>query len=462
MSIDKVVQAGACVGCGACSVITNRQIPMGVNRFGIWQADVGPTLRSAREFGSLVCPFADESPDESRLASEQYPELQEHPLLGRYLSTFAAQVNDNEYLEGSSSGGLTSWLLLQLYERDLIDGVLHVGAAGGEGLFAYVASHTPGELTRRRKSIYYSTSMAEALLAIRGNGKRYAVVGVPCFITAGRLLARNDERLRSQLCYFVGLVCGHLKSAAFAELLAWQCGILPAELASVDFRVKNPSRDAGSYDFEATSAAGERFRAPTNSLLGGNWGLGLFQLDACNYCDDVFAETADIVFGDAWLPEFVSDWRGHNIVVTRHPGLAQIIDDGVAAGTITRHGLGPDRAADSQAGNFRHRREGLQLRLHDDHVVGLWTPRKRVEPSAGIPRRRKPIVRSRRELSSASHRLFREALDANSLEHFVKGIDPLVSTYTRAYRVPLPQRVAGWAYRRLRALLGSARGVPMR
>lgn len=462
MSIDKVVQAGACVGCGACSVITNRQIPMNVNRFGIWQADVSATLSSTRELGSLVCPFSDESPDESRLSSEQYPELQEHQLIGRCEAAFAAQVNDNDYLEGSSSGGLTSWLLLQLLERNLIDGVLHVGAADGEDLFEYVASHTPEELTSRRKSIYYSTSMAEALLAIRGNGMRYAVVGVPCFITAGRLLAHNDAELRSQLCYFVGLVCGHLKSAAFAELLAWQCGIPPAELASVDFRVKNPLRDAGSYDFEAISTAGKGFRAPTNSLFGGNWGLGLFQLDACNYCDDVFAETADIVFGDAWLPEFVSDWRGHNVVVTRHPELAQIIDDGVATGTITRHPLGPDRAADSQAGNFRHRREGLQLRLYDDQVAGLWTPRKRVKPSVDIPRRRKSVVRSRRELSSASHRLFREALDANSLEHFVKGIDPLVVTYTRAYRVSLPQRAARWAYRRLRALVSRARGVPMK
>lgn len=456
MSIFDVVDAGVCVGCGACSVITRGHIPMQVNRYGMWEADPSDALPLSQELGSRVCPFADESPNETVIASAQYSDLPQHALVGRHLSAFAAQVHDDDYLEGSSSGGLTSWLLLQLLERDLIDGVLHVGAGNGDGLFAYVVSQTPKELKARRKSIYYSTSMAEAMLSIRGNGKRYALVGVPCFITAGRLLARNDEELRAQLCYFVGLLCGHLKSSSFAELLAWQLGIPPRDLATVDFRVKNPAHNAGNYDFVAISVTGEVRKAPTRKLLGSNWGLALFQPNACNYCDDVFAETADIVLGDAWLPEFVSDWRGHNVVVNRHPLLEQIIDDGVAANQVTRHQISPDRAADSQAGNFRHRREGLQLRLYDDQAAGRWTPRKRVEPTTKIKKRRKAIVRARRALSSASHVLFREALDANSLEHFIGMITPLVRSYNRLYRVPLPKRAAHWAYRRIQALVNRA------
>ena len=227
VSITDVVSAGACVGCGACSVITSGQIPMQMNRFGMWEANVSSVPQRARELGSRVCPFADDSPNETVIAAENYVDLPEHPLVGRHLDAFAAQVTDDEYLEGSSSGGMTSWLLLQLLERGLIDGVLHVGPGNGDPLFAYVVSHSPEELKARRKSVYFSTSMAEAIQSIRGNGKRYALVGVPCFITAGRLLARNDDELRTQLCYFVGLVCGHLKSSAFAKLLAWQLGIPP-------------------------------------------------------------------------------------------------------------------------------------------------------------------------------------------------------------------------------------------
>lgn len=31
---------------------------------------------------------------------------------------------------------------------------------------------------------------------------------------------------------------------------------------------------------------------------------------ACNYCDDVFAECADVTCMDAWLPEYSQDHRG--------------------------------------------------------------------------------------------------------------------------------------------------------
>lgn len=451
-SIESVVRSGSCVGCGACTVITGGEIPVALNAYGIWQASPGAASAPAQEMGSRVCPFADESPDESVLSAEYFGDLALDSRVGRYLGAFAAQVNDDEYLLGSSSGGLTSWILTQLLERDLVDGVVHVGAGRGEGLFSYVVSYTPEELVARRKSIYYSTTLTDALLSIRGDAKRYALVGVPCFITAGRHLTNEDEVLRSQLRFFVGLVCGHLKSAAFAQLLAWQLGIAPEELATVDFRVKNPNRNAGSYDFEAISRSGERRLAPTRSLLGGNWGLGFFQLEACNYCDDVFAETADIVLGDAWLPEFVNDWRGHNVVVTRHPVLAQIVDDGVASGAIGRYPLGPNRVAESQSGNFRHRRQGLALRLFDDRDAGRWTPRKRVSPSSDIPHRRQQVVRARRELSRESHELFRASVEARSLDQFIKQITPLVETYEKTYRVRFfrraVQRVLGQLRRR--------------
>ena len=31
---------------------------------------------------------------------------------------------------------------------------------------------------------------------------------------------------------------------------------------------------------------------------------GYFQLPGCSHCDDIFAECADAVFMDAWLPEY--------------------------------------------------------------------------------------------------------------------------------------------------------------
>ena len=83
---------------------------------------------------------------------------------------------------------------------------------------------------------------------------------------------------------------------------------------------------------------GSRTRAETaaathRAAIDGNWAFGAFQPAACNSCDDVFAETADVVFGDAWLPQYTDDWRGTNVVVTRSPEADRILADGVRDGT---------------------------------------------------------------------------------------------------------------------------------
>lgn len=454
-SIERVVANGMCVGCGACSARTGGAIPVTVNRHGFFQASLDGLGEKQLAAGSRVCPFADETPDESTLAERLFsPEIGHDAEIGRHHGVFAGRVTDETSLLGGSSGGITTWLLMQLLEEGRVDGVIHVGA-GSEPMFSYLVSRSAGELESRRKSIYYSTSMAEAILSVRGDGKRYAFVGVPCFITAARHLAREDPVIGEQLRYFVGIVCGHLKSAAFAQLLAWQLGVEPDQLASADFRVKTDGRDASDYDFAATSKDGEVVQGRTRGLVGGNWGYAMFQLPACDYCDDVFAETADIVLGDAWLPEYRSDWRGTSLCVTRSIELETMLTEGAGRGELTLEPLTPQRAALSQAGNFRHRRDGLALRLADDLAAGQWVPRKRVAPGRSLSRRRKALVRSRRMLVRQSHVAFADALTKGSLDGFLATITPLMARHDAIARPSVVRRVATaplrWIVHRLRA-----------
>src|SRR5690606_4360713 len=99
------------------------------------------------------CPFAQEAPNADAIAAEAFPTvLQEDPGTGKYLSIAAARDTADDYLLGSSSGGHTSWILIQLLEAGHIDGASHIGQ-GGDGLFSYRISRSRQELTARRKSI---------------------------------------------------------------------------------------------------------------------------------------------------------------------------------------------------------------------------------------------------------------------------------------------------------------------
>ena len=460
-TIEQVVERDICVGCGACQFATRGEINVSRNDQGYYSADLSRAQPDSLASASRVCPFSNESANEDTIARRVFADIpRQDPRIGRYLSIAAARVDDDDYLRGSSSGGLTSWILAKLLEAGHIDGVIHVGQ-GGDGLFSYRVSYSRQELHARRKSIYYSTSFNTALQSIHGDGRRYALVGVPCFIKSARLLCMEDNTLAGQLAYFIGLVCGHLKSAAFAELLAWQCGVGPDQLAAVDFRVKQPGQDAGRYSFAAQARCpgdhpantDEWTTRPTSQLLGGNWGHGLFQLNACNYCDDIFAETADVVLGDAWLPEYRADWRGTNILLCRNQLIQSLVDQAVSAGELFLQPLSPTQAASSQAGNFRHRHEGLALRLADDLNAGLWTPKKRVLPDHNVVNaRRRELIRRRRALSAASHDLFAEARRQDSLALFITRITPLIQHYEKCNTPSLPRRLLGLAKRKLQLI----------
>lgn len=435
-SINNVIESGTCVGCGACSVRSHGRIPIARSSFGAMRAEQGAASAQDLADASAVCPFSNDAVNEDVIARELFSSPATDKRIGVIDAIFAGRVAEGENIELSSSGGMTSWLTLKLLEAGRIDGVIHVAASSDDGaLFEYVVSTTPEELRHRRKSQYYSTSLGDVVRQIRGDGRRYALVGVPCFVKAARLLARQDEVFRGQLALCIGLVCGHLKSSGFAELLAWQVGVEPKELAKVDFRVKRAGEDAADYGFSAWRRGDPTPKTKaTRQLLGGNWGHAMFQLKACDYCDDVFAETADVAFGDAWLPQYASDWRGTNVIVSRRPEITQLIQDGQRRGEIFLETLSADDAARSQAGNYRHRWDGLSLRLADDVAKKRWVPIKRIAPgSRPVTRSRARIIRLRRRLAELSHVSFAEAKATGSLAVFESAVRPIIDVMDREY-----------------------------
>lgn len=50
--------------------------------------------------------------------------------------------------------------------------------------------------------------------------------------------------------------------------------------------------------------------------------------NACNFCDDVFAELADVCVMDAWLPEYSRDSRGTNLLISRTPMVSNFLVQG--------------------------------------------------------------------------------------------------------------------------------------
>ena len=454
-----VIRQDYCIGCGACAAVSG-------SPYRMMMMPDGRYLPQAQEgLGKVgwmpvrphqVCPFH-EGPNEDVLGQALYAPLSSchHPDVGYYDGLYAATVVHPHARMRSSSGGMATWLLRTLKAQGLIDGVIHVGRGpgGAEPLFQYQLSTTGRQIREAAGSRYYPVEFSGVLNEVRKRPARYAFVGVPCYIKALRLLAREDDSLRRSIAYTVGLFCGHMKTAAYAEYLAWQLGVQPGELAGIDFRCKSPKQPANRYGLRVWDIWGWERTAPMAELFGSDWGWGLFKPKACDYCDDVAAELADVTCGDAWLPEYVHDGRGTNIVVVRHPELHQLMKAGEARGVITLQALQPGHVRRSQAANYRHRHQGLAFRLWLVQRAGDWHPPKRITPPRGtgvglwFPRGR--LYRQRLTLSRMSHRVYGRARSLSNLGYVRRQLAPEIALYERLRR-PMWRRILGAWLRNLR------------
>ncbi len=412
LSPRDIVRSGLCIGCGSCVAQTDERGPqMKLNLYGQLQPSASAAWFQGRsESFSRTCPFSPCAINETQLAVELYPDTEHHdPLIGRFQTAYVGYVAQERFREEGSSGGMVSWAATELLRKGLVDGVAHVVASDNprsDGrCFRYRISRTEEEVRAGAKSRYYPVELSEVIGTIRAVPGRYAVVGIPCFIKAVHLLRQEDPVIRERIAFTLGLFCGHMKSTRLIESFAWQMGVSVEDIQRVDYRLKDPNRPASWYTAHFTLRDGRSVQQDWSRLTEGDWGSGFFQHSACNFCDDVVAETADISFGDAWVEPYSSDGRGTNVVIVRSPVLGQLVADAISEGRLTLTPVDEKFVEQTQAAGFRQRREGLAYRLTWRHF-GVQ-PHKRVMPdSKTLPFRRKLVYRMRSMISAWSHRLF--------------------------------------------------------
>lgn len=458
--IDTVIKNDYCIGCGICASIEGSPFEMKLNEDGKYIPVIKDDLMNTQMKYNItsICPFSDESKDETEIGQELYSAsstgLDEYS--GYYIKNYAGYVKEGNYRTKGSSGGMGNWIAAQLLSEGLVDGVIHVksNSVEDEPLFEYGISSNIDELKQEAKSKYYPIEMSGVIDFVKNNKARYALIGVPCFIKSVRLLANKDNEIKERIKYTIGLVCGHLKSDMFAKSMGWELGVEPDNLLDIDFRKKLPGKSANNYGVEVKGLVNEGVQtisSPTKELYTTNWGHGHFKYNACEFCDDVLAETADVTVGDAWLPQYSKDSMGTNVVVVRHPEIQKIIDN--AGDKLHLDELDASEIYQSQAGGFRHRRDGLAHRLYLKDEENVWRPDKRVQPRDIKNNKRKKIYEQRSKLSKESFHAYKLAKVKNDYREYIKYMEPLIEDYRRLNRRSLIRRALSKAKRTIKQVI---------
>lgn len=429
---------------GSCAVV-NDNIKMSLNEYGAYEEIV--SLPENVELDSVVekvSPNLQDTVDETEIARMLFGNIKNikyDKRIGYYTSLYVGHVKESDYRENASSGGMGTWIFKELLEKKMIDSVIHVKENPDKNssiMFQYDISKSIDDIKAGSKTKYYPVEFSKVLRVVKEVPGKYAIIGIPSFIMAIRLLTENDEVLKNRIKFTIGLICGHQKSSKFAEAIAWQAGVKPGNLRHIDFRKKLYDRPANDYGVEIKGLIDEQevsIVRPIKDFIGQNWGQGFFKILSSDYSDDVMNETADVTLGDAWLQEYTKDSKGNNIVIVRSPVIDDLIKQGVESGKLSMKVVDKETVFRSQAAHYRHTHDELPYRLYKKSKKNEWCPKKRTGASKDIPFFRKRIQDMREEISIKSHIIYKKAVELDDFNYFYVEMKKLSNKYELLYRI---------------------------
>lgn len=412
--VSTVVANGFCIGCGVCAgVCPANALRMGWRENGDLAADTVSCCLDGCRLCLDVCPFGDQTADETFLAAKRFACVQgmrhEEPL-GYLLATYVGYSLTSDHRSRGASGGMCTWVLEKLLEGGDVDAVVCVGPTlDPNWLFRFQCMETIDAVRKAGGSRYYPVHLEDVVrqLCSSGDRRKYVVVGLPCALKGLELVMTQRPEVRDRAAFLLGLACGHLPNRYYTEYLGRLSGIAPADLSSAEYRLKGKP-PASNFRFQAVARNGILGRlVPFFGPPSRGWGTGHFQFEACNYCDDVFAELGDASFMDAWLPVYERDPAGHSIVIARHPRLKALLDQGNQEGTCQLHPISLDDVIASQSGSIVAKRETIAGWLHAAQHRKTWFPTKRIAPSKTVWEHHRREIETRDAVQRESKRTWR-------------------------------------------------------
>lgn len=442
--IDLVVNNDLCIGCGLCTYkCPSKAIDMQWHEYGFL---IPLLIGTCGADGACltVCPFnpypENEVKTENELADIFLNDtVLSHSKIGKYKGIYAGYAD--EFRLTSSSGGIATFILADLLERGIVNHIFSVKESNTQGVhYEYAISNNKQELLVASKTRYYPVTLSTVFSKIDKLEGKVAVVGVACFIKAIRLAQHSDLLLKEKIPFLVGIICGGLKSRFFTEYLSDRAGVSKELCYKPAFRIKDLNSTAGDYSFGCLSNKDNQKKTIKMRTVGDMWGTGFFKANACDFCDDVTTELADISLGDAWLQPFVKDGKGTNVVVTRSSLAEKIIKEGIESAQIHLDELPLDRFLSSQQGSYNHRHTGLPYRISRAAKMGRLIPPKRFGKGSSLTFHFKAVQFCRMSIRNKSLNIWKEEGNSKLFDKKIKKslfalrIATLIYHYLKAFQ----------------------------
>jgi coenzyme F420 hydrogenase subunit beta len=222
---------------------------------------------------------------------------------------------------------------------------------------AFVAT-TVEQVISASGSKYAPVSLAECLGTLE-NGKRYAIVGLPCHIYSVRKLAEYSSEYRSIHFYF-GVLCGGLPKYIGTEYLLKAYGMDKRKITHLEYR-------GNGWPGKLLIQSDEPAPQKTVSISYPAYWQGVFGYFChyrCTLCEDGFNKLSDISFGDAWLSDIKKkDREGTSLILTRTENGERLVQSAVQKKCIEITAITDKAVLTAQKGLLHFKEENLKARI---------------------------------------------------------------------------------------------------
>lgn len=226
--------------------------------------------------------------------------------------------NDKSIRLNSASGGVVTELLCFLLDQNIVDFVSVVSNRMKHDNPRCYFTNDSTVVRDCKTSKYCPVPMGEILEPLKHIKGTVAVLGLPCQINALKAYAGKRASLQKKIKFYFALLCNHTPSYTATDFLS--ANLKFPDWDSVLYRGNGwPGEMMFSNDQKK-----EYLFTPFRKTWAAGYGL-YFKNRRCFICNDPFAKSADIVFGDAYFLE--NEKKGATFCISRNKEILGLLSD---------------------------------------------------------------------------------------------------------------------------------------
>ncbi len=347
-----VVEAGTCMGCGACVALDSSGLAQMVQT-GDGPVPEFPAGASLPQSVLGACPGL--GVRYPKLYEDHYGALPENWLLGPVIKARTGYASDPSVRGRGASGGVLTQVLIHLLESGRVDAVVAVqqGVPTPREARAVLA-HSRQEILACAQSVYIPVSVLDIISSFEP-GKRYAMTCLPDQAAALRRLQCDGHPAAQQVAYVVGPYVGTQLMPAAIDCFLRSHGIAAGDdITRLEWR----AGDWPGY-LEIETASGRILRS---KKVYYNFLIPFFATRGCRQTMDFANEFSDLAVGDAWSPAFEAEGGGHSVLLTRSESMEEIIKSMCESGMLTADEIDPMKASDMHGHMLDFKKRGSYIR----------------------------------------------------------------------------------------------------